>query len=121
MIHKTVLFYSLLFFWMVPASAQDFTQLVQKSWSNNEQLKAQYFQLQQAEAALREAKSMYGPTVSFGAQYTLAAGGREIDFPVGDLLNPVYSTLNQLTASIIFPQSKIQPFNSCQTTSWMQG
>ncbi len=103
MIHKTVLFYAMLLFLVIPVKGQDFTDLVQKSWNNNEQLKAQYFQLQQAEAALREAKSMYGPTVSFGAQYTLAAGGREIDFPVGDLLNPVYSTLNLLTASNNFP------------------
>jgi outer membrane protein TolC len=32
-----------------------------------------------------------------------AAGGRTIDFPVGDLLNPVYATLNQLTGTTRFP------------------
>ena len=34
----------------------------------------------------------------------LAAGGRAIDFPIGDLLNPVYSTLNALTQTNQFPQ-----------------
>jgi len=33
----------------------------------------------------------------------LAAGGRRLSFPVGDLLNPVYSTLNALTNSQNFP------------------
>lgn len=103
MIHKTVLISFLLLLLSGAALAQDFTNLVQKSWENNDQLKARYFQLQQAEAALREAKSMYGPIVSFGAQYTLAAGGREISLPVGDLLNPVYSTLNLLTGTNNFP------------------
>jgi outer membrane protein len=39
----------------------------------------------------------------FEGTYTLAQGGRSIDFPVGDLLNPVYKSLNQLTGSNNFP------------------
>jgi outer membrane protein TolC len=34
----------------------------------------------------------------------LAKGGRYIDIPVGDLMNPVYSTLNQLTGTTNFPK-----------------
>ena len=78
---------------------QDFKDLVAMCWANNQQLKSQDFQLKQAEAALQEARGLYLPNLSFGTQYTLAAGGRAIDFPVGDLLNPVYSTLNQITGS----------------------
>lgn len=52
--------------------------------------------------ALREAKRLFLPTSQFEAQYTLARGGRTIDIPIGDLLNPVYETLNQLTASNTF-------------------
>lgn len=51
-------------------------------------------------AALREAKGMFFPNISFNARYTLASGGRTIDFPVGDLMNPVYSSLNALTANL---------------------
>jgi outer membrane protein len=42
---------------------------------------------------------MYRPSVNFGTQYTLAYGGRSIALPIGDLFNPVYNTLNQLTGT----------------------
>jgi len=53
--------------------------------------------------ALREARSLFYPGLSFNARYTLSDGGRIIDFPVGDFLNPVYSTLNSLLATNVFP------------------
>lgn len=102
-IYKSIFCSTFLMLYVFVGYGQDFSSLVQMSWTNNEQLNAQYFQLKQAEAALAEAKSLFGPTVGFGAQYTLAQGGREIDFPIGDLLNPVYGTLNQLTGSNSFP------------------
>lgn len=86
------------------AISQDFDGLVQQAWANNQELKAKNFQLESASQSLLEAKAMYGPDLKFGVQYTLAAGGRSIALPVGDLLNPVYSTLNQLTQSNSFPQ-----------------
>lgn len=60
--------------------------------------------------ALKEAKGFFLPDLSVNARYTVARGGRMIDFPVGDLLNPVYSTLNMLTASQAFPQIENQEF-----------
>src|SRR5277367_5088059 len=53
-------------------------------------------------AALDQARARYLPTLDFSARYTRADGGRTIDFPVGDLLNPVYASLNQLTGSARF-------------------
>jgi outer membrane protein TolC len=61
-------------------------------------------------AALKEARGLFFPDISFNARYTLAEGGRMIEFPVGDLLNPVYSTLNMLTGSNDFPQIENQAF-----------
>jgi outer membrane protein TolC len=61
-------------------------------------------------AALKEAKGLFLPDLSLNARYTVARGGRTIEFPVGDLLNPVYSTLNMLTASELFPQVENQTF-----------
>jgi len=58
--------------------------------------------------ALAEAKTLFLPTVSFSASYNKATGGRTIDFPTGDLLNGVYSTLNQLTATNAFPNLQNQ-------------
>jgi len=62
------------------------------------------FDLQKARLDLRRAKSLFFPQATASSEYTLADGGRSIGIPVGDLLNNVYSTLNQLTASNKFPQ-----------------
>ena len=70
---------------------------------NNLALKQEDFALQKSMEALKEAKGLFLPYVSFNASYTFANGGRTIDVPVGDLLNPVYGTLNQLTDSQDFP------------------
>jgi outer membrane protein TolC len=62
------------------------------------------FDWQRAELDLRRARSLFYPQAGFSSQYTLANGGRTQAIPVGDLLNNVYSTLNQLTTSNKFPQ-----------------
>jgi outer membrane protein TolC len=54
--------------------------------------------------SLQSAQSLYQPTLAFQGGYQTGEGGRSISFPVGDMLNPVYSTLNQLTKSSAFPQ-----------------
>jgi outer membrane protein len=89
---------------LAPSQAQYFDEPIKKSWAKDKHLQAQDFQLKIATLSLEEAKAMYGPSAGFGIQYSLAAGGRSIDFPVGDLLNPVYSTLNTVTNSQSFPQ-----------------
>jgi outer membrane protein TolC len=53
---------------------------------------------------LENAKRMFLPTIGFNASYTDGLGGRNINLPLGDLLNPVYSQLNQLTSTQNFPQ-----------------
>ncbi|HQX44664.1 MAG TPA: TolC family protein [Saprospiraceae bacterium] len=79
--------------------AQDFVPLVKATWKQSKELQARSFELQKAESAFLEAKALYRPTVNFGTQYTLAYGGRSIALPIGDLFNPVYNTLNQLTGT----------------------
>ena len=54
-------------------------------------------------AALDAARARYLPALDFDARYSAAHGGRVIDIPIGDLMNPVYSTLNQLTGTSRFP------------------
>ncbi len=66
---------------------------------------------QKAIYALKSAKSMYLPSVGFQAAYQTAEGGRNIPLPIGDMLNPVYSTLNQLTQSDNFPQIENETIN----------
>jgi outer membrane protein len=75
---------------------------------NNLVLKQKQFDYERTVEALREARGLFYPTISFNARYSIARGGRIIDFPAGDLLNPVYMTLNTLTASGLFPMIENQ-------------
>lgn len=52
---------------------------------------------------VEQAKKLWKPSVDLSASYLFAEGGRELLFPLGDLFNPVYGTLNQLTSSTSFP------------------
>ena len=70
---------------------------------NNEVIRQHNFDITKSIYALKEARSLFYPTVSLNANYTKADGGRTIDIPIGDMLNPVYSTLNQIMNSNAFP------------------
>jgi outer membrane protein TolC len=84
--------------------AQDIPQrYIDEALNNNLVLKEKKVSLDKGLVALKEARSLFLPTTWFETQYTVAKGGRSIDIPVGDLLNPVYKTLNQLTATNHFP------------------
>lgn len=76
---------------------------IESGLKNNEVIKQHNFDINKSVYALKEARSLFYPTVSLNANYTKAEGGRTIDIPIGDLLNPVYSTLNQITNSNSFP------------------
>lgn len=81
------------------ATAADPLQpFIDQALASNLSLAAQQGQLESRLQALREARAQRLPQLAFSARYSVADGGRTIDFPVGDLLNPVYGTLNQLTA-----------------------
>jgi outer membrane protein len=73
---------------------------------NNLILNEKNISLEKSIIALKEAKSLFLPSVNFIGNYLSAEGGRVLTFPAGDLLNSVYSTLNQLTSSQNFPQIK---------------
>lgn len=77
---------------------------IQEGLENNESIRQQKFALQKSLYALQEAKSLFFPMMTAGVSYNLSDGGRTIAIPVGDMLNPVYSTLNQLTGRQDFPQ-----------------
>ena len=77
---------------------------IQQGLKNNQGLRQQGFILEKSLYALKEAKTFFLPEVNFNATYLDSRGGRKISIPIGDLLNPVYSSLNQLTNSSAFPQ-----------------
>lgn len=79
-------------------------EYVATAFQQNITLQQKTIQVEKAMIALKTAQSLYQPTVAFQGGYQSGQGGRSIAFPVGDLLNPVYSTLNALTKSTAFPQ-----------------
>lgn len=79
-------------------------EYIRQGLAGNLALQQQQIDVQRSIESVRQAKSLFYPTVQFSANYTVANGGRRIAFPVGDLLNKVYSTLNQLTGTSQFPQ-----------------
>ncbi|WP_448518151.1 TolC family protein [Rhodoflexus sp.] len=77
---------------------------IREGLERNDAIRRQNFLLEKSLYALKEARGFFLPQASVGSTYTTATGGRRIEFPVGDLLNPVYNTLNRLTNSTQFPQ-----------------
>lgn len=90
---------------------------VREGLAGNLVLKREELSLEKSLQALKEARGMFFPSVSIEARYSRAGGGRDIEFPVGDLINPIHSTLNQLLAGMgqppVFPadlQNEVIPF-----------
>ncbi|MEN0056147.1 MAG: TolC family protein [Mucilaginibacter sp.] len=83
---------------------------IDTAFAQNQTLKEKQFDLDKALYALKEAKSMYLPTISFLGSYSKVNGGRTIDVPIGDLVNPIYTALNQLTNSSKYPMLKNESF-----------
>ena len=71
-------------------------QVIDEALVANLDLRAAGSSVQQRLAALDQARARYLPVIDFAARYSVADGGRTIEFPVGDLLNPVYSTLDEM-------------------------
>ncbi|ADB41972.1 TolC family protein [Spirosoma linguale] len=76
---------------------------VREGLTNNLALRQESLEISRVTESLNQAKSLFYPRVAFSPTYSLAAGGRRLEFPVGDLLNPAYKALNQLTGADRFP------------------
>lgn len=107
LLRKLSLYITITLIALQPAKAQQvLDRYIGQALESNQGVHQQNFQLERSMYALRQARSMFYPTVSLMGSYTAAGGGRTIDFPIGDMLNPIYSTLNQITESNKFPQLK---------------
>jgi len=83
-------------------------EYVKQALEKNGSIKEQNALIEQQQARYNLATRQFGPEISLGTSYTLAAGGRSISFPLGDLLNPVSNALNNLTRTNDFPQYQNQ-------------
>ncbi len=81
-------------------------EYIRTGLAGNLGLQQQSFDLQKSQEAIRQAKNLFYPTFSFNANYTRAVGGRSIDFPIGDLLGPLYQQAFQIPSPA--PNQKIQ-------------
>lgn len=94
----------------VGAQVDTLNYYIKRGLENNLALQQKQASYEKSLLALKEARRMFYPGLSFNARYSIADGGRVIEFPVGDLMNPVYSTLNALTGTSLFPQIENQEF-----------
>ncbi len=76
---------------------------LEQGLQNNLALREKQVQLEKSDVEITGAWGRLLPTLSIQSRYTWSHGGREIDFPVGDLLNPVYEGLNLLTPGAPYP------------------
>ena len=106
---KIIPFLSIFLLYLIPligSGQQVPEEYISDGLNNNLVLQEKKVSLEKSLVSLKEAKSLFLPTTWVEGQYSLAQGGRSIDIPVGDLVNPVYKTLNQLTGTNSFPTIK---------------
>ncbi len=82
--------------WPVPAAAEGYVRI---AYEQNLGLQSGTLDVAAARARLTLANAARQPRVDFASRYSRADGGRTIDVPAGDLLNPVYRTLNENLAA----------------------
>ena len=75
---------------------------VQEGLNNNLSIKQESLEIRKAAEAINQAKALFYPQATFSPTYSYAAGGRRLTFPIGDLLNPVYKSLNELSGNSKF-------------------
>ncbi len=104
----------LLFFLIILAQAtwaqSPLDDYIRMGLENNLALKQKETSYRKSLETLKEARGLFFPNISLNARFSVAEGGRTIDLPIGDLLNPVYATLNQILHSNQFPQIDNQSF-----------
>ncbi|MDG2449931.1 MAG: TolC family protein [Saprospiraceae bacterium] len=90
---------------------------IEEGLQNNLSLKSNDLDIKIRQSVISQTKKLWNPNVDLNGSYLLATGGRTIVFPVGDLFNPTYATLNQLTGTQQFPtdlenfESQLTPNN----------
>lgn len=99
-VHKIIAVH---FFILLPVlltgQQQVLDQYVAKALRENPTLLASKLVENERLLAVELATANKRPEVDLKSEYILSVGGRGIDFPIGDLLNPTYATLNQLTGT----------------------
>ncbi|MGH7470296.1 MAG: hypothetical protein ACRENP_20325, partial [Longimicrobiales bacterium] len=99
----------------VRASAQQADPLgglVREALQRNLGQRQQELQAERSDAAVRQARGLFLPSLTVDARYSEMHGG--LNF--GDLVNPAYAALNQITGSAAFPTNIDGRFPYAQET-----
>src|SRR5690606_23053955 len=76
---------------------------IRQGLNANLTLQQQQAEVSKAVQSVRQARALFYPQVTFAPTYSLAYGGRRLAFPVGDMLNPLFAAINDLTGRQDFP------------------
>ena len=96
------------FWFSAQAQTENLDSYIQQGLANNESIRQQQFNVEKSMYALKEATGLFAPNINIKADYVDGKGGRSIDVPVGDLVNPIYNNLNQIN-SVLSPNSPRYP------------
>jgi len=91
-------------FTFAASGQQPLDTYIAQGLANNVVLQQKHIALDRAMQDLKEAKSLFLPSLNLNASFLSGEGGRYFNFPVGDLVNPVYRTLNQFIGQNAFPE-----------------
>ncbi len=73
---------------------------IQDALESNIALKQKEYSYQKSLEAMKETRRMFFPVVSIEAKYSKSQGGRTIEIPFGDMMNPVFDNLNAINQII---------------------
>ena len=93
------------------AQQQTLDQYIKIGLEQNLSLEQKRISLEQAHLSLDESRGGLLPTRDFKSRYTKATGGRDFVFPTADLMNPVYTALNNISGENQFPQIENEVFS----------
>lgn len=85
------------------AQSQILDNYIQIALKQNLSIEARQLNHAKQQSRIEQARRLWGPSIDVNTTYLLAEGGRLINFPIGDLFNPAYDALNQITGINQFP------------------
>jgi len=100
---KFSLFFLSLFIFNLNGQNSILENYVKEALGKNLNVQNEFLKKEKQTSKIDQTRRLWKPTVNLEASYLFANGGRELIFPIGDLFNPVYGTLNALTQSSDFP------------------
>ncbi|MFC2136677.1 TolC family protein [Bacteroidota bacterium] len=118
---KSVIYLILIFICLTSFSQEGvLDSYVKTGIENNLAIQQKQASYEKSIAILKEAKGLFFPNISINARYSVASGGRTIDIPVDEMLNPVYQNLNAINQQLFAalpPEMQPEEFPMLETQS----